>query len=258
MLRIILLVAFNLPLYFTAMAQNPDLFERAHYTSEGDTLPYRLLKPFETQQQTKYPLVVFLHGAGERGNDNEVQIKHISALFLDEQNRKNYPAFVLAPQCPRGHVWSSFRRDGQQVRLKNLASRPAQLLLRLMDEILNELPIDRERIYIVGLSMGGFGTWDLIARHPNKFAAAVAVCGGGAAGTAPSIKHIPVWAFHGGLDKVVLPRESRSMIQALRDAGGSPGYTEYPHVEHNSWVNAFKEPELLPWLFDKRLTNIQQ
>jgi predicted peptidase len=127
------------------------------------------------------------------------------------------------------------------------------MVIELIAKIEKEFPIDRSRIYVTGLSMGGYGTWDLIARFPHRFAAAVPVCGGGDPETASQIKHIPLWAFHGALDNVVPPGQSRVMVRALQDAGGTPGYTEYPDVKHDSWVYAFREPHLLPWLFNQHL-----
>ncbi len=237
-------------LSFMARSQSADLFDKLLYVSKKDTLPYRLLKPVNPGVKAVYPLFIFLHGAGERGNDNEAQIKHISDLFLDPHYRGKYPCYVLAPQCPKGEVWADYNRDGT---LAAEPSDPAKLVIALIAKINNEFPIDKSRIYISGVSMGGFGTWDLMARLPGKFAAAIPVCGGGDVKTAERIKHIPVWAFHGAKDDVVSPKRSRAMVAALRKAGGLPGYTEYPDVAHNSWVYAYQEPHLLPWLFKQKL-----
>ena len=125
------------------------------------------------------------------------------------------------------------------------------LLIELLAEAERMFPIDPDRIYVTGLSMGGFGTWDLIARFPDRFAAAVPVCGGGDPGTAPLIRDLPVWAFHGALDRVVPPSNSRVMVRALQEAGARPGYSEYPDVGHNSWTKAYEDPYLLPWLFEQ-------
>ena len=132
-------------------------------------------------------------------------------------------------------------------------TRPMQLFIQLLDKVLKEYPIDPARIYVTGVSMGGFGTWDLLARFPTRFAAAVPICGGGDESTAAKIKHVPIWAFHGALDHTVPPEKSRSMIQALQRAGGLPGYTEYPDIEHNSWVWAYRDPHLMVWLFKQKL-----
>jgi predicted peptidase len=232
------------------MAQSSTLFDKLVYVSRKDTLPYRLLKPVNPAAKELFPLVIFLHGSGERGNNNEAQIKHISDLFLDPKYRGKYPCYLLAPQCPKGRMWATQHRDGS---ISKEPAEPMRLLLQLIDNVAQEFPIDPSRIYITGLSMGGFGTWDLIERYPHKFAAAVPICGGGDEQTASRIKHIPIWAFHGAKDTIVSPQQSRTMIKALQNAGGIPGYTEYPDIAHTSWVQAYQEPHLLPWLFNQKL-----
>lgn len=234
----------------TTQAQNSDLFDKLLYTSKKDVLPYRLLKPVNPGALESFPLLIFLHGSGERGTDNESQIKHISDLALDPKYRGKYPCYILAPQCPKGELWAEHNKDGST---KPTPTRPMQLVIELIDKICTDFPIDKSRIYITGLSMGGYGTWDLLVRYPNKFAAAVPVCGGGDEKLAAKIKHVPVWAFHGAKDDVVHPRRSRTMVRALQDAGGTPGYTEYPDIGHDSWVQAYQEPHLLPWLFKQKL-----
>jgi predicted peptidase len=224
-------------------------FLKLQYITSGDTLPYRLLKPRKVDDGKKYPLIIFFHGAGERGNDNEKNIKHIKEMVTNNGNRMKYPCFVIAPQCPEKLKWI----ESYNSELTARPAKPMQQFITLLEKILKENPIDPSRIYVTGLSMGGFGTWDLIARYPNKFAAAVPICGGGDEKTAPKIKHIPIWAFHGAKDTTVPPEKSRKMIKALQDAGGSPGYSEYPDVEHPSWVHAYKDPFLLTWLFRQKL-----
>ncbi len=230
-------------------AQTMALFDKLVFSSGKDSLPYRLLKPVNPGALDKFPLFIFLHGAGERGNDNEAQIKHIRDLVLDSKYRGKYPCYVVAPQCPKGEWWAGHSKDGVMLTEPTM---PMKLLIELIDKVSTEFPIDKDRIYISGVSMGGFGTWYLLARYPSKFAAAVPVCGGGDPKSAPRIKNIPVWAFHGALDEVVPPKRSRQMISALQGEGGKPGYTEYPDVAHNSWVQAYQEPHLFPWLFEQK------
>ena len=228
------------------------LFDKLLYINENDTLPYRLLKP-ESSGTQKLPLVIFLHGAGERGIDNEAQIKHIAAVFGNRDNRKNYPCYVLAPQCPENLWWAAHDRNGNKQAIRANPTRPMELVIKLIAEMEKFSAVDPTRIYVTGLSMGGYGTWDLLARFPNRFAAAVPVCGGGVPETAAAFSHVPIWAFHGALDRVVPPRQSRMMVTALQDAGGSPGYTEYPDTGHDSWTLAYADPYLLPWMFGKQL-----
>ncbi len=201
------------------------------------SLPFRLLKPIESSPGKK-PLVIFLHGISERGKDNVKSTKFISPLFLDSINRLSYPTYLLIPQCPPGKFWTT-----NSVTIN---------LSILIDSLSNAENIDKKRIYITGLSMGGFGTWNMITKYPAKFAAAIPICGGGDAKKAYLLKDIPIWAFHGEADTIVSVNQSRKMIAAIKGAGGSPRYTEYKNVGHNSWSVAYREPELLEWLFSKK------
>jgi len=227
-------------------------FEAGTFEHQGRKLLYRLLKPQDYDPQQKYPLVLFLHGAGERGDDNQAQLKHVVRIFVTEENRRKYPCFVLAPQCPRGEKWAEVHW-GAPTHTQPSESAPAMdLTLRLIQSLVEEYSIDRDRLYVTGLSMGGYGTWDVIARHPDLFAAAVPMCGGGDEKTAERIAGLPIWNFHGADDRVVPPSRSRNMIAALKEAGAKPRYTEYPDCGHNCWDRAAAEPELLPWLFGQR------
>lgn len=246
-----IVMLFSLPAF--PQTETNTAFDKLLYTSDSGTLPYRLLKPERMDPEKKYPLIVFLHGAGERGDDNEIHLRHIAPTLLNPEKRASFPCFVVAPQCPPGIMWANHGREGSHLMIHNEPSAAMTLLIALLGEIENKFPIDQSRVYLTGLSMGGYGTWDLLSRYPNKFAAAVPICGGGDLRTASDFKDVPIWAFHGALDRVVPPANSRSMIKALQDAGGKPGYTEYPDVGHNSWSNAYNDPYLLPWLFQQSL-----
>lgn len=230
------------------------LEKRTFKGADGGALPYRLLRPDAYDPQKKYPLVLFLHGAGERGDDNTAQLKHAVAEFTREDVRKKYPCFLAAPQCPTGASWAPINRlgDPHQYRQPEEPSEPLRLALELVEALQKEFAIDPHRLYITGLSMGGFGTWDAIARHPDRFAAAVPVCGGGDLGKAGRIAQLPIWVFHGAKDPVVKPAYSLDMVTALVNAGGAPGLTQYPGVAHDSWVPAYREPRLYEWLFAQK------
>lgn len=256
MYRIFLLTTLFLISNLCTMGQESEgsaLFDKLLYKSGDDTLPYRLLKPVSPGSMKSYPLIIFLHGSGERGDDNEAQIKYITDMVLDERTRGKYPCYVIAPQCPKGKLWANYDNAKEDPMLNKESTRPMQMVVELIDKIVKEFPIDQSKIYITGISMGGYGTWDLIARYPHKFAAAVPICGGGSPKVVSKIRNIPIWAFHGAKDDVVSPNASRIMIKALQDAGASPGYTEYPDVTHNSWSYAYKEPHLVHWLFKQKL-----
>jgi len=152
-----------------------------------------------------------------------------------------YPSFILAPQCPQNRFWG--HSDSNQ------PTSEMRLALEILDQVQQDYQVDSGRLYVMGMSLGGYGTWDIITRRPKTFAAAVPICGGGNPSKATLITKTPIWAFHGDQDESVNVSESRSMVAALKKAGGLPRYTEYKGVGHNSWVPAFKEPDFLSWIF---------
>jgi predicted peptidase len=246
----LLLTIFCCGFIYSGYSQS-SLFSFEKFISEkGDTLKYRELFPdYDTIR--KYPLVIFLHGSGERGNDNEAQLKWGVKNFATDQNMKLHPSFVIAPQCPENSNWANFssNKNSSNILLEKSPSKPMELLIALIHEFIKKFPVDTNRIYITGLSMGGFGTFDAIERYPDLFAAAVPVCGGGDASLAASIKNVPIWIFHGAEDAAVDPSFSLNMIEALRKVGAHPGYTQYPEVGHFSWIAAYSDPLMIEWLF---------
>lgn len=227
-------------------------FEAGKFTdTDGKTLPYRLLKPAGYDEaKGPYPLLIFLHGAGERGVDNRLQLVHGKPLM--RRAAAEYGCFVLVPQCPGEMTWAGRHWEDSKHALTEKPSQPMRLLLQLIDEVEETYPIDRDRLYIMGLSMGGFGTWEMIQRRPERFAAAVPICGGGDEKLAGQLAKIPIWAFHGDKDGVVKVTRTRDIIAAIKQAGGEPKYTEYTGVGHNCWNQAFNEVGLLEWLCAKK------
>jgi predicted peptidase len=232
-----------------AFSQAASRFSYEKFIDQGDTLLYRQLFPdFDTLR--KYPLVIFLHGSGERGNDNEAQLKWGVGNFATDEQMKLHPAIVIAPQCPAKMRWSNFSNTNNgKMMLQSSPSGPMELVIGLIHQIMKTMPVDTNRIYITGLSMGGFGTYDAIERYPHLFAAAVPVCGGGDESKAASIAHIPMWIFHGSEDAAVNPLYSLDMAQALTKAGAHPGLTMYPETGHFSWLAAYSDPMMIEWLF---------
>lgn len=242
-----------------ASAQDSSLYKRAQFVYGKDTLNYRILYPSDYDVDKKYPLILVLHGAGERGSDNNAQLLHGSKLFLDSAIRKDFPAFVVFPQCPADDFWANIKREpGTKDSLGGFgfisSPRPRKalgLVSALMDSIAQTPQINTKKMYIGGLSMGGMGTFELLWRKPKFFAAAFPICGGGdPAKVNIYADNFPVWIFHGDADPVVPVSNSRVMVNALRKAGAKVKYSEYKGVGHDSWNNAFAEKDLLKWLFE--------
>lgn len=239
---------------FKLSAQHQDLFSQEHYISGNDTLNYRLLLPKKFDESMQYPVVLFLHGAGERGNDNAKQLVHGSKLFVD--NRDAFPAIVIFPQCPPNDYWANatMDRDTRPIALKfPLDIEPTKsmtLVMGLMDEMLTKPYTNTNEVYAGGLSMGAMGTFEILYRKPKLFAAAFAICGAGNPdATEAYAKTVPMWIFHGAKDDVVAPQESVNMVSGILKYGGSPNFSLYAKDNHNSWDSAFAEPELISWLF---------
>ena len=254
------LIVFVLALS-TAVAQDTSLYEKKLYISGTDTLRYRILYPENYSQKKAYPVILVLHGSGERGRDNAIQLVHGGNLFVADSNRKKFPAIVIFPQCPSDSGWArvSSRIDSvTKVRTfffppNGVVTTPMRLVKEMLDQLQQQKHADKHRMYIGGLSMGGIGTFDMIARYPGYFVAAFPICGAGDTTNAAKVaSNTSVWIFHGGADPVVNPQNSRDYNTALQAHAARVKYTEYPGVGHNSWDNAFAEPELLPWLFTNK------
>lgn len=242
----------GLPLLLGVCALGAEDFLAQKYDpQDGDVLLYRIYKPAKIEEQRRYPLVLFLHGAGERGSDNSAQLRHGVRDILKWSIENDEPMIIVAPQCPPRHRWVEVDWGRPDHDMPAQLSRPMQQVFGLLEKLQSELPVDKDRIYVTGLSMGGFATWDIIQRRPGIFAAAIPICGGGDAKLAGRIADIPVWAFHGSRDQVVMPERSRDMIEAMKAAGGAPRYTEYEGIGHNSWNRAYADADVLEWFFSQ-------
>lgn len=238
------------------LAQNEIFSKETFVNTQNDTLNYRLLQPEKFKKGKKYPLVIFLHGAGERGNDNEKQLIHGGTLFSNPSNRDKYPSFVLFPQCPDNAYWPTGIRPEQGFKngnsfVKNAPiSRELNLVAQLLDEFVAKKPIDEKRIYIIGLSMGAMGTFDLVCRFPNRFAAAIAICGGVNNDRLRGFNGKTQFRiYHGDMDNVVPVEFSRDAYNTLQQTGKKVEYTEFYGVNHNSWHPAFNLSDFLSWMY---------
>jgi predicted peptidase len=221
------------------------------YIQGNDTLRYQILPPENIEPGKKYPLLLFCHGSFQRGNDNEAQIQDFPKVMLSHFGRNMYPCYILAPQVPENQLWVNVSYAAPSEIMPATISNVEMLTINLIDRLELNNPIDTNRIYVTGVSIGGFGTWDLISRYPQKFAAAVPIAGGGDENEAPLLTHVPIWAFHGALDNLVMPSRSINMVNAVNNAGGNARLTLYSDQDHACWKKAYVDPELFKWMFSK-------
>lgn len=204
------------------------------------TLEYLLYLPKDYDKQASWPLVIFLHGAGERGDDLALVKKHGPPKLIEEG--QDFPAIVVSPQCKKNLWWHS--------QLLELSA--------LIDSIEAKYHVDKSRIYLTGLSMGGFGTWALAARSPERFAALIPICGGGEPISTMALRKIPIWAFHGAKDAVVPLKRSEEMVDSLKRWKGNVQFTVYPEADHDSWTETYANPEVWKWLFEQKRESPEQ
>jgi len=231
------------------------LYQERDFEWNGEIYRYRLLMPAKLEPGQRYPLVFFLHGAGERGRDNEVQLQYLPEAMARSPYREKYPAFVVVPQCRDQQRWVEAEwSDRESTPMRPQPAPMMAMAMALLDKTLYELPVELSRVYLSGLSMGGYGAWELAARRPGTFAVVAPICGGGDENTARLLAESSVWAWHGVRDTVVWPDRSRRMVEAIQAVGGKVKYTELPGVEHNSFLKAYApESGLLDWMFAQHL-----
>ncbi|RPI00269.1 MAG: T9SS C-terminal target domain-containing protein, partial [Calditrichaeota bacterium] len=249
--------------------------------------PYRLCRPDGFDPTKTYPLILALHGSGECGTDNEshILVHRLATSWADSANQKNYPCYVVAPQCPIGGAWNNYNfNDRDSYRYSQVPITLEMLtIIDLLDSLEAAYPIDPDRLYVTGLSLGGYGTWDILMRYPEKFAAAIPMSGGGDSTAVERIKHIPTWVFHGEKDNTVPVSESRKMIEALErqglpclythcrygdctgmsndeiqaaiESGARLLYTEWQGKDHVMWAESYDYPFLFPWVFSQNRKN---
>ncbi|MCK9618603.1 MAG: prolyl oligopeptidase family serine peptidase [Lentimicrobiaceae bacterium] len=230
-------IACFLALFFAAGSYA----QRQKSLSAGITMktktPYLVYLPkdYKKDKHKKFPLILFLHGSAERGNDPELLKKNGPPKMAEEG--REFPFVIISPQCPEGQWWS------------------VDVLDALLSKLLRRYRIDSNRVYLTGLSMGGFGTWEFAIKRPGRFAAIAPVCGGGDTIHIEKLKNVPVWAFHGAKDDVVPEARSREMVNALKRIGGNVIYTVYPEANHDVWTDTYNNPALYEWFLSHRRIN---
>lgn len=233
-------------------------FQAKQWITSTDTLNYQILLPQNFSEEKTYPLVIFLHGAGERGDNNTSQLVHGSKLFLEDSIQKKYEPIVIFPQCPKDDYWANVKVDREKIPFefkfkKAPEANPAlSMVMDLVDDFTSKSFVKKGQVYIMGLSMGGMGTYEMVYHKPDTFAAAIAICGGAQPKIASNYTTTPFWIFHGATDNVVLPKYSVNMVSAILKNGGFPRVTIFEKANHNSWDGAFNTNNLLHWLFSHK------
>jgi predicted peptidase len=240
-IKVLLLSFLLLPCFSLARAAENEehgFLTRVHHDPDGKEAKYVLFVPHDYTGEKPYPLILFLHGLGESGTDGKKQVE-VGLGTAIRREAKTFPFITIFPQSQK-RSWRAGSPDAERA-------------LRILAEVDKQYRVDPKRTYLTGLSMGGYGTWSLALADPQRWAAIVPICGGGDPKQAAKIKDIPCWCFHGGADPTVNVERSRSMIQALKAAGGDPKYTEFAGVKHNSWDKAYATPDLFTWLAQQKL-----
>lgn len=251
---LLMLVAITAFGQFPATPGINDVYQpRMHYSESGDSMAYRILTPEQPADTALYPLVIFLHGSGERGYDNKLQLKLGASTFSNPYAMDQYPAYVVFPQCQRDTWIGDFDPASLMPGASDIPlSDNMKQVLGIIDETISQCPIDTTRIYLVGISMGGIGIYDLARRFPERFAAVAPICGAYNPDLLAPAAEVPFMIFHGEIDPVVPPFIARADYRALKNAGADVRYIEFSGTEHGSWHQALNHPDFLPWLFSQK------
>ncbi len=224
-----------------------------HTDKAGTTIPYRLYLPSNYDATKEYPLLVVLHGAGERGNNNESQLAHMIRALYDQNASPLADAIVFCPQCPENQQWVDTPwANGNYSSAAVAESNELKCVIDIIAKLKKDYSVNDERVYAMGLSMGGFGTWDLLTRHSDIFAAGVPICGGGDPLKAKELAKLPIWTFHGSADGVVPPSGTKAMANAINKQNPENfHYEEFQGMDHGIWETVAGREDVLKWLFEQ-------
>jgi predicted peptidase len=260
-MRLFLFLPVICSFLFKALCSETSDTDLKHYRvhewedSESKSFLYRTASPEKMEKGKTYPILVFFHGAGGRGSDNKGQLLDAGGLQAFERAglRTTLSSHFFAGQVPKGERWVDVHWSLLGHKMPRISD-SMRMAFEAVDAYIDnpENQVDSKRIYVMGLSMGGYGTWDAIQRKPDFFAAAVPICGGGDSSLAHKLTKLPIWAWHGNLDKVIKPSRSSDMIDAISKSGGSPKYSEIKGRGHNSWVDCWKSKEMWTWLYSQK------
>lgn len=261
MLRLALKQLLTLVFLLTAMSTTAQdtraLYKDTAVPIDGKPYLFKLMEPENVAADRKFPLVVFLHGAGERGADNSIHLKFFPLDLATPEMRTKYPCYVLAPQCEANKQWVDAPWADKVA--KPMAPEPSEMMKCAIAAIVQtmKLPnVDLKRVYLTGISMGGYGSWELAMRHPEWFAAVAPICGGGDESKVAVLKPVPIWTFHGTADQAIPIERTQRLVDALTSAGGNVKFTKLEGVGHNVWDHAY-DPKagMLDWMFAQKNRN---
>ena len=240
----------------TVINVNKSFKQKTFTANDGTTLPYRIFIPKDYDESISYPVTLFLHGAGERGNDNTSHLKNVVQKLFNDKSSPFYQCIVVCPQCPANNQWVDTPWANGNYRTSKIpVSNELTAALELLDSLLETYSINPDRQYVMGISMGGFGTWDLIMRNPDRFAAAIPICGGADPLVAQKLINMPIWTFHDSTDPTVPVNGTRDMVSALEEKGAKyVTYTETAKYGHLVWDSVVDTDGLFEWLFAQRKT----
>jgi predicted peptidase len=245
-LLLVLVTAFRL-----SAQQKGETVSDVFVSSRNDSLPFQFVASEGMDTAKSYPLILWLHGKGERGRENAKQMTLIKKWLVDSIQKENYKSFILAPQCNETEMWSNYDKLAKQISFDTITPEIQNSIMELIRDLKLNYPIDTSRIYLMGISMGGFGVFDMVTRNPGYFAAAIPICGGADPNQAEKLVKTPIWAFHGEKDAVVDKRHTVVPMEMIEDS--THILTKYPETGHNAWIKAFKEKDLLRWMFGQKI-----
>jgi len=254
----LLLLLLSFGMTSPAFSQWQNLFKKEVFITKSDSLPYRILYPKNFDTTKEYPVVFFLHGSGQRGNDNEKQLVHFVNYFASDSIRSIFEFIAVLPQCATGDYWGTVNRREISGGLEfdflpnEKQGKSGESFVKLVYELKKKSYISNDKLYLTGMSMGGIGTMDILYRNPDLFKAALVICGGGNPNYVQNFAtKVPIWFFHGDKDNVVKTESAYQLVEAIRKAGGEPKMTIYEGIGHNVWDFVPKEKGILDWLLSK-------
>lgn len=249
---IAVLIMFTVLFGFAGKAQLRSSFEKKSFISANESMPYRFLKPEQINDSIHYPLILFLHSENQAGNDNEKQLNHFIMEFAKNKKRANFPAFIVAPQLPAAKSWTTAKSGNQMGKFAPAPNKELRFSMDLVKEIVNNFPVDTNRIYVIGISEGALAAWELAVHYPTEIAAVLSICGSCTAEQIPTNQFsTPVWAFIDETDNKFSVNEAKDLFNQLQLTNSNARLSIFQEKQLNCWNETLKVNELFNWLFEQ-------